>query len=85
MRGIHILKKKRQILEVKISNPEQKIYSTCHTNEAKAELKALWAASLTLFNRGTFTVATGTDTQPTSPTLMSLYSHNMKLPLPTSI
>lgn len=54
-------------------------------NEAKAELKALWAASLTLFNRGTFTVATGTDTQPTSTTLTSLYSHNMKLPLPTSI
>lgn len=56
MGGIRIFKKKKKKdrywkLRFQI---QSKIYSTCHMNEAKAELEALTAASLTFFNRGTF-------------------------------
>ena len=46
---------------------QSKIYSPCHMNEAKAELKALRAASLAFLNRGTFSGYRHRRNQPQPP------------------
>ena len=67
MGGIRIFKKKKDRYWKVIFQIQSKIYSPCHMNEAKAELKALRAASLAFLNRGTFSGYRHRRNQPQPP------------------